>query len=517
MIDRVYFGWDPGGLIRYVMGPGRYNEHENPQVIASFDDRPEAWQPPKVGSGEFDFDLRSLIAAAQEPLKAARLPVTTPSPNEPRHRRFFKPDPEGNLTLRTGTVRHLALRNASEDRALSAEEWAYVARTLVSHAGWSSREDPGSPRWWAVQHDQDGIHVFAVMVRQDTGRRVWPDRDFAALRERCRELEAELGITLTAEADGTAPVAAGRAEREKAARQGQVPARHELRAAVAQAAAVSYTAGEFEQVLTSAGYLVQWQYLPSGLPRGYAVARPGDVNVDGQPVYYGGSRLAADLSLPALQRRWGQARRGRAVSAGPDRADQQAWLRHGVALIDQARAAMTEDPSQAAGIAHAVGEVYDAVGLSAASRWDRAARAPRDPVPATGRAAEQLRSLARGLSASGVGRQSGAVAATELLASLTALGLQIAALYQHQERVEQARAARQASRQARRPQQPAAAPRPTAPISRARPSATRSSGQGESRRSAARRGGQQGSSRCGPTSPRRSTPPDHGPQRGQGK
>lgn len=37
---------------------------------------------------------------------------------------------------------------------------------------------------------------------------------------------------------------------------------------------------------------------------GFAVAAPGDVNVAGQPVWYGGGKLAADLTLPILRHRW---------------------------------------------------------------------------------------------------------------------------------------------------------------------------------------------------------------------
>lgn len=37
---------------------------------------------------------------------------------------------------------------------------------------------------------------------------------------------------------------------------------------------------------------------------GYAVAWPGDRDAAGHPVWYGGGKLAADLSLPKLLQRW---------------------------------------------------------------------------------------------------------------------------------------------------------------------------------------------------------------------
>ena len=41
---------------------------------------------------------------------------------------------------------------------------------------------------------------------------------------------------------------------------------------------------------------------------GYAVALPGDAAEDGGPVWFGGGKLAADLTLPKLRRRWEPAR-----------------------------------------------------------------------------------------------------------------------------------------------------------------------------------------------------------------
>ena len=57
-------------------------------------------------------------------------------------------------------------------------------------------------------------------------------------------------------------------------------------------------------MLRAAGYLVELRRAPSGDPLGYKLARPGDVTAAGAPVFYSGSKLAPDLSLPRLQQRW---------------------------------------------------------------------------------------------------------------------------------------------------------------------------------------------------------------------
>ena len=41
-----------------------------------------------------------------------------------------------------------------------------------------------------------------------------------------------------------------------------------------------------------------------GICSGYKLARPGDLTAAGEPVFYSGSKLAPDLSLPRLQQRW---------------------------------------------------------------------------------------------------------------------------------------------------------------------------------------------------------------------
>ena len=41
-----------------------------------------------------------------------------------------------------------------------------------------------------------------------------------------------------------------------------------------------------------------------GQVTGYSVALPGDTTKDGGPVWYGGGKLAADLSWPKLRQRW---------------------------------------------------------------------------------------------------------------------------------------------------------------------------------------------------------------------
>ena len=83
-----------------------------------------------------------------------------------------------------------------------------------------------------------------------------------------------------------------------------MPARVELRRAAQQAAVAATDVDEFVAYLQERGYRVGLRRAPSGDLLGYKLARPGDVTAAGEPVFYSGSKLAPDLSLPRLQQRW---------------------------------------------------------------------------------------------------------------------------------------------------------------------------------------------------------------------
>jgi hypothetical protein len=90
-----------------------------------------------------------------------------------------------------------------------------------------------------------------------------------------------------------------------------------LRRAAHTAAAGAGSEQESFARLKAAGILVRKRFSQRD-PRqvtGYAVARPGHVNGQGAPVWFGGAKLAADLTLPKLRKRW--------FSTGPPGTGQQ--------------------------------------------------------------------------------------------------------------------------------------------------------------------------------------------------
>jgi hypothetical protein len=247
-------GQDVAGLIRYLYGPGRREEHTDPHIIAGY--RPsQNLEPPLCASGSRDFRrLTGLLRLPHDALGKWG---------------YAKP------------VWHCSMRAAPEDRLLSDAEWAGIARDVMHRTGLCPRGDEDDAvRWIAIRHGPDHIHLVAMLARQDRTRpRVHNER--YRVRDACLAAEERYGLRSTAPADRTAARRPTRAETGKAARQGRdEPARLTLRRHVSTAAAAASAASteEFFAKLEQAGLLVRLRYSTRnpGQVTGYAVALPGD-------------------------------------------------------------------------------------------------------------------------------------------------------------------------------------------------------------------------------------------------
>jgi hypothetical protein len=237
----------------------------------------------------------------------------------------------------------------------------------------------------AVRHAEDHIHIAAVLVRKDTSRRFWPHHDYPKIRAAAWRIEQRLGLTVTAAPDGTAAPRPTRGKSTKAGRPGRVPARVELRRAAQQAAVAATDVDEFVGYLQERGYQVGLRRAPSGDLLGYKLARPGDLTAAGEPMFYSGSELAPDLSLPRLQRRW-PSTPSQHTASGTGRGPGSPAV---VDAVAAARAALRDGSENGDGVASATADLLTALAASrgvqewgerwgtVADRFDRAARAPR--------------------------------------------------------------------------------------------------------------------------------------------
>ncbi|MGW6971646.1 hypothetical protein [Streptomyces sp. NPDC054952] len=202
-------------------------------------------------------------------------------------------------------VWHISVRNAPDDRVLSDAQWSEVAAAMVHAAGIAARGDEQACRWIAVRHADDHIHIAATLARQDG----WHPRvrgDILAMHAAARDFEARWGLTPMSPLDRTARRRPVTGEAEKAARRGLAEtARESLQRTVRQAAALAHGDTDFLDRLRDAGLRVRERLGDDGNLVGYSVALPGH-RADGgtRPVWFAGSTLAYDLSLPRVRERF---------------------------------------------------------------------------------------------------------------------------------------------------------------------------------------------------------------------
>lgn len=267
-------------LLYYLYGPGHKHEHLAPHLVGGWR-HPETLEPPVRESGGRDFSR--LAALLEMPLALLGDQV----PEQP--------------------VLHITVRAAPGDPQLGDGAWMDISAELMHRTGLSERghEEEGV-RWVAVHHGDNHIHIAAVLVRQD-GRRAHLHNEYYRIGETVAWAEREYGLRIVARADRTAGSRPSRAETEKSRRAGRSePPRITLRRQVAAAAAASRSEAEFFAGLKARGLTIRLRYsnTTSHEITGYAVSLPGDLTAAGAPVWYGGGKLAADLTLPKLRRRW---------------------------------------------------------------------------------------------------------------------------------------------------------------------------------------------------------------------
>ena len=191
-----------------------------------------------------------------------------------------------------------------------------------------------------------------------------------------------------------------------------------------------------------------------GQVTGYAVALASDTARAGGPVWYGGGKLAADLSLPKLRARW------HGAPAGPGRTDpltaaeRNAIWEHAARAAeharDEIRRCAATDPAAASDAAWAASDTLHAAASALGSRelrqaadsYARAARIPYGRTPRPTPAGASLRQAARLLSRAALASQDNTAALAALILQLAALVETVIELRQVQRHAAQATAAR---------------------------------------------------------------------------
>jgi hypothetical protein len=422
-------------LVSYLFSEGKDDDHTDAHLVAAWDGAGDLKRLEPPDGHDRRRDVCALVNLLAQPVHATRI----------RPQR---------------TVWHCSIRNAPEDRLLTDPAWAEVARQVMDATGLAPIGDARAVRWVAVRHSPNHIHLVATLVRQD-GRTAWGWRDMINARQRCYELEDRYGLRRVAPMDRTSQRYPNAAELNKAKRLGRpMTARDELRRHVRAASVAAANEHEFFARLGDSGVLVTKRFSVTnpGEVTGYSVALAGSTNAIGRPVFYGGGKLARDLTLPRLRQRWARPDQYTALSVGTIRVSAESRVQAFSNAADAIRGAASAmgqiaatDPAGASGIAQATADTLTAIAsavegrrggplTSAAELFDRAAREPYGHVAPPTRRSVDLRALSRLVHL--MGRATGGDAETRamltLLLDLARLADTVSALRAAQDRHHQA-------------------------------------------------------------------------------
>lgn len=303
MIPNIVTGGDTGGLMRYLVGPGRANEHENPHVIAGSRDIVRKW-------GDWE-----TISVSQADEIATRLDAymheTGTFPTGKARR--FNPATgavEWNGEIEATHVWHCSLSLSPEEAALGDEVWGRIAADFMSDMGFTGSDGKAPCRWVAIHHGSaknggDHIHIAANVVREDgTKWSSWYDQRRA--QKACNVLEHRYGLLVVESREHgrgsrcDSAAAQNAAKRAGASRTDRAVLEERLRAAATAAASEA----DFVRRARRLGVRLHPRFASgrTDIVVGYSAALRTE---DGQQTrWWGGGRIARDLTLTQLRTRW---------------------------------------------------------------------------------------------------------------------------------------------------------------------------------------------------------------------
>lgn len=373
MMPNVTRGVRMKGLVEYLVGPGKANEHTDPHMVAG-SAGVMAWN---------DDSVLDMVAARGV---AAHL-------DSPR-RRF-------EVEVDRGSVWHCSLSVRPTEGVVDQEKWGRIAEDFVEKMGFTAASGKAPCRWAAVHHGQskdgnDHIHIAVSLVRED-GTKANVYRDYKSAQKAAGELEHKYGLeVLESRGAGLGDRGITPAEIAKTERTGAVePERLSVARMVRAAAAASENEAEFVRRARREGLTMRPRYAAGrqDVVLGYSAGmRPA---AGEQAVMFGGGHMAKDLTLPRLRAdwpdtpqaateaavEWNAARRSqRPVAPGREsrEVDPALWAQHTgevAALREALREVPVDDVATWAKVAHDVSGAFAA--------WSLRVEATPGPLAAT--------------------------------------------------------------------------------------------------------------------------------------
>jgi hypothetical protein len=309
VIPNITRGGNTRGVLLYLVGSGKREEHREPHLVAGAPEALAMAGERVLGQG----DAVALARLLDQPRREFGTRVT-----------IAERDENGCVVgARDAHVWRCSLSLHPDEPALSDERWGEICDEFVAVMGFAGADARAQCRWVALRHGasaggSDHAHVVVALVAED-GSRASVHYDQPRAQNAARELEQRFGLRrLEARARGTGSRGVRAGERMADARrhrdhgpEGHAPERgprQTLERIVRACAVASRTETEFVRGLREQNVRVRPRYAEGGRTAvvGYSVGLPGPDSGPRRSVWFGGGRLARDLTLPSLRAGWQQ-------------------------------------------------------------------------------------------------------------------------------------------------------------------------------------------------------------------
>lgn len=300
-MPNVTEGGRTAGVLAYLVGPGRANEHTEPHLVAG-DPAVMAWHGSDELARPAAFEIAEHLDSPMRTFGTRVQGMVT------------RYEPGTNIRVKVGVadnhVWHCSLSLRADEGELSDELWGQIATEFVDAMGFGDDQGSKAPcRWVAVRHGaskngNDHIHIVVNRVREDGTKasnwKSWPRSQRAVA-----DLERRHGLQILESREaGRGARGLSPAEQARQERTGLAPERFRAHRLVRAAAVQAGDEAEFVRRARRAGLLIRPRYAAgrSDVVTGYSVAvRPP---AGEKPVWFGGGQLARDLTLPRLREHW---------------------------------------------------------------------------------------------------------------------------------------------------------------------------------------------------------------------
>lgn len=360
MRGKITRGQKMAGLIYYLQGPGKHNEHTNPHMVAGRGGAVERfmWSADSAVRVLSKDDAIAIARELDEPhvLHDVKVPWVDPKRKKAALAEgYTETGARAMARVEDANVWQCSLALRADEAELSDELWGKIAEDFMREMGFDSVDptDAGS-RWVAIHHGKsangnDHIHIAASMVREDgslvklfvqlapgqkpqgDGPRssqviqmlerkynLQIDRDDQAVSPSYHQAEVETALQMRPDVDAPAVEAGRTADRpateagKKAKQQRGEPVRFELARRVRAAATAANDEADFVELLAKQLDVVvrpRWSDTENkvvGYSVGLMSAGTDKASVaEADVVWYSGTSLGRDLTITQLRKQWG--------------------------------------------------------------------------------------------------------------------------------------------------------------------------------------------------------------------